>query len=316
MKYSYMKILSFDVGIKNLSACLLNFETNQTKNNSANSSNSSSNNIVDAEILDWQLIDMTSNTTHYCTIEKTIKKSKSKKNDKNEKDTNDSICGLKASYFCNNNNYYCKRHAKSSDFLIPDTKLNSSQLKRNSVIKLKEIIQLYSIDRSKTGTKKTDLITCIEEYRKKHFLNKVELSNSSASKDSLISLCRIMTQKLDELLSQEKYSNIDIVLIENQIGRIAVRMKSIQGMLTQYFVGKNIPQIEYISSMNKLKHFSDKKGLNYKERKAESIIVSRNQITYSNPNWINFYDNFSKKDDLADCFLQGIWYIREYYVFA
>ena len=79
MKYSYMKILSFDVGIKNLSACLLNFETNQTKNNSANSSNSNSNNIVDAEILDWQLIDMTSNTTHYCSIEKTVKKSKWKK---------------------------------------------------------------------------------------------------------------------------------------------------------------------------------------------------------------------------------------------
>jgi hypothetical protein len=26
--------------------------------------------------------------------------------------------------------------------------------------------------------------------------------------------------------------------------------------------------------------------------------------------WIDFFHTHSKKDDLADCFLQGIWYIK------
>jgi hypothetical protein len=88
-------------------------------------------------------------------------------------------------------------------------------------------------------------------------------------------------------------------------------MKSIQGMLTQYFVGRGIQNIEYVSSMNKLKNFCEKKNMNYKERKAESIVVTRNQIELYNPNWLEFFNNFSKKDDLADCFLQALWKLNE-----
>ena len=131
-----------------------------------------------------------------------------------------------------------------------------------------------------------------------------------------------MTQKLDalydnktsetnETINTTLYDNIDMVLIENQIGKIAVRMKSIQGMLTQYFVGRGIKNIEYVSSMNKLKKFCDKKNLNYKERKAESIVITRKQIELYNPNWLAFFNNFSKKDDLADCFLQALWKVND-----
>ena len=89
-----------------------------------------------------------------------------------------------------------------------------------------------------------------------------------------------MTQKLDELYeTNQLYKNTDTVLIENQIGKIAVRMKSIQGMLTQYFVGRGVETIEYVSSMNKLKNFCQKKNMNYKERKAESIVVTRSQMS-------------------------------------
>ena len=105
--------------------------------------------------------------------------------------------------------------------------------------------------------------------------------------------------------------DIDIVLIENQIGKIAVRMKSIQGMLTQYFVARDVQDIEYVSSMNKLKNFCEKKNMNYRERKAESIVVTRSQIELYNPNCLDFFNNFSKKDDLADCFLQALWKVNE-----
>ena len=157
------------------------------------------------------------------------------------------------------------------------------------------------------------MIDAIEKYKNQHFLTAIEKESSKANKDSLITLCRIMTQKLDGLYStnEDLYKDINIVLIENQIGKIAVRMKSIQGMLTQYFVGRGVQDIEYVSSMNKLKNFCEKKNMNYKERKAESIVVTRNQIELYNPNWLDFFNNFSKKDDLADCLLQALWKLSE-----
>ena len=310
-----MKILSFDVGIKNLALCLLETKNdNKDKdNNNANEKNNKKNK-YDVKILDWQLIDLSPCVSHKCSYEK---KGKAKEGTAN-------ICNLNASYKDPHGNLYCKRHAKSSEFLIPDTKLNLNQLSRNSVKKLNEIIELYKIDlKNENFNEKLDksdkpnkpnknfLISIIENYKNKHFLTTIEKEGSKASKDSLIGLCRIMTQKLDALYDNKLYHDIDAVYIENQIGKIAVRMKSIQGMLTQYFVGRGIPIIEYISSINKLKNFCEKKNMNYKERKAESIIVTRNQLELYNPNWLEFFNTFSKKDDLADSYLQALSQLDE-----
>ena len=295
-----MKILSFDVGIKNLAICLLETNDNSSKNKSElyGSKKNIGNSNCNVTILDWQLLDLSPTVIHKCVF--------------NKKKSNE-LCGLTASYRDPNGNCYCKRHAKSTEYLIPDTKLNTNQLKRNSLKKLNEIVDLYNIEDSIQLKTKIMLIDAIENYKKKHFLTVIEKESSKATKDSLISLCRIMTQKLDDLYSTNEalYQNIDMVLIENQIGKIAVRMKSIQGMLTQYFVGRGIQDIEYVSSMNKLKNFCEKKNMNYKERKEESIVVTRKQLELYNPNWLEFFNNFSKKDDLADCFLQALWKASE-----
>ena len=303
-----MKILSFDVGIKNLAICLLESNHDSSKNYSCKNKSKKDSTIKDDNdvvILDWQLIDLSPKIIHKCSYIK--------------KKTNEQ-CGLTASYKDSNNNCYCKTHAKACDLLFPDTKLNTNQLKRYSLKKLNELIEFYNIktiSKKKTEGKKQELIDTIETYKKKNFLIQLEKDCSKATKDSLIELCRIMTKKLDALYEipakgestddTQMYSNIDMVLIENQIGKIAVRMKSIQGMLTQYFVSRNVKHIEYISSMNKLKNFCEKKNMNYKERKAESIVITRKQLELYNPNWLSFFNTFSKKDDLADCFLQALW---------
>ena len=282
----YMKILSFDVGIKNLAICLL-----ETKNETDEVNEN-------IKIIDWQLIDLSNTPKYFCSAKKYKNKKKTLEN-----------CNANANYKDPHGNYFCKRHGKATEFLIPETEINSNQLKRHPVRKLHEIIEKYSI---KTEVKKKDqLINTIEEYKREKFLTKIETLRSG--KDSLIDLCVTMTQKLNEVRdSNDSYKEIDVVLIENQIGRIAVRMKSIQGMLTQYFVHYGIPTIDYVSSMNKLKYFCSKKNMNYKERKAESIIVTRSHIQKYNQNWLEFFNTFSKKDDLADCFLQGLWYIKEH----
>jgi hypothetical protein len=104
---------------------------------------------------------------------------------------------------------------------------------------------------------------------------------------------------------------IDIVIIENQISTIASRMKTLQGMLAQYFIMKDVPCIEFISASNKLKMFMTKKKTTYTERKLESVEVTK-ELLEKLPllkEYKGILDKNKKKDDLADCFLQGIYYL-------
>ena len=48
---------------------------------------------------------------------------------------------------------------------------------------------------------------------------------------------------------------IDRIIIENQIGPLALRMKMMQGMITQHFIENNLEKIELVNASNKLKDF-------------------------------------------------------------
>lgn len=118
-------------------------------------------------------------------------------------------------------------------------------------------------------------------------------------------------------------NDINHILIENQIGPIANRMKSLQAMISMYFILKKNCNIQYINSSNKLKYFI-KKSENYKERKKKSIEITDkiilekefnillNCINYNikiiNSDWYEFFKSNNKKDDLADCFLQLLYF--------
>jgi hypothetical protein len=51
----------------------------------------------------------------------------------------------------------------------------------------------------------------------------------------------------------------------------------------------------------------------YKANKSDGIIICR-LFFESNPEemgkWSPIFEKSSKRDDLADCFLQGIWYLK------
>jgi hypothetical protein len=132
----------------------------------------------------------------------------------------------------------------------------------------------------------------------------------------LITYGRNLMKHLDILLSSID-GPIDMMIVENQISTLASRMKTLQGMITQYFIMKDVPQIEFISASCKLKLFTDSAldissfvdASTYSDRKKSGISICRSLGASGAPyaTWMPMFEKHKKKDDLADCFLQGLW---------
>jgi hypothetical protein len=129
----------------------------------------------------------------------------------------------------------------------------------------------------------------------------IELCNTNASKANIIDIGK----QLHEELSKLNY-NFKEAIIENQIGPNAIRMKSLQGMITMYFISLGV-QVTYWNAANKLKRFVQNKTT-YPERKKLSINITRQILEQLFKEQLDYFNNYKKKDDLSDCFLQLIDY--------
>ena len=74
-------------------------------------------------------------------------------------------------------------------------------------------------------------------------------------------------------------------------------------------------QIAFVSAANKLKGHQDIETdlTTYASRKKEGINVTLKLINERYPQWEQHFTKHKKKDDLADAFLQGNWYLNKYY---
>lgn len=207
-------------------------------------------------------------------------------------------CNSKAIFFYDTH-FFCNKHAKKSKFIIPH---NITYNISNNIETIRNIAKQYHLDIN--GSKKI-LIQNIDNFIEKNFLKKVVYN--SANKINLIDIGISISSNFNQIFNDYQ---IETVIIENQISPIANRMKTIQGMIAQYFIMKNIHNIHFISSTNKLKLFVEKKT-NYSERKKLSIDITKNILNKNNlsSSWYDYFINFTKKDDLADSFLQAIWYM-------
>ena len=52
------------------------------------------------------------------------------------------------------------------------------------------------------------------------------------------------------------HDKIDKIIIENQIGNNAIRMKCVQGMIAQWFIDNSFDDIEFVSSSHKLNYIA------------------------------------------------------------
>ena len=240
------------------------------------------------KILYWDTINLCSET--YICKEKLKKK----------------ICNREAKY-TKNNIYYCRSCAKKSNFIIPSNTFKKIHQKRTKIDELKQIANEYEI-KLKENSKKQDIVDSITNYLKDKYLDVIE--KASASNVSLIDI----GIELNKKLSNELFTSVDKVIIENQISPIANRMKTIQGMIAQFFIMNDIKDIEFVSASNKLKKFITTKTT-YSERKKLGIKITLDIITNENylNEWAEHFNTHKKKDDLADSFLQALWYINQYH---
>ena len=269
-----MNILSIDVGMKNLAYCLLQHNPNEEH----------------YKILKWEVINLCNTNEHTCMG---YNKKKSK-------------CTKKAIYV-KNNNYYCKIHAKNKNYKIPCEKFKLNKLKKCKIAELKKLAYDYDIKLNINSKKQDCFDTIIKDISNNYFNH---ISNEKTTDKTLVDYGIELKKEFENKLKNDK---IDLILIENQIGPLALRMKCLQGMIMQHFIEKNINNIIPISASNKLKEFLGNKKTTYSERKKASIEITKKILIENNyvNKWYDFFVKHKKKDDLADCFLQVKWYIKK-----
>jgi hypothetical protein len=128
----------------------------------------------------------------------------------------------------------------------------------------------------------------------------VELCDKTqnASKLNMIEVGKKLFEALESI-----HHPITEIVIENQIGQNAIRMKMLQGMITFYFISKGLTLIHYWNAGNKLKRFIKEKTT-YSQRKKYSVQITRTIVSQSFSDQQSYFETHKKKDDLADCFLQ------------
>ncbi len=271
-----MKILSIDVGIKNLAFCL--FDKSPTAEH--------------FKVIKWDIIDISEQENNVLCgfVEKNV------------------ICN-KPAKFKKDDKCYCLKHSKKQQIPIPTTEQKSSFISKQKIQKLYEIAESHNI-KYEPKIKKADLIKLINEHINSNYFQTIE-SKKAADVD-LFNIGLNIKTKFNKLFENE--GKIDYVIIENQIGPLAIRMKTIQGMIVQYFImsNLNVEHIEFISASNKLKDCDLKDKSKYSDRKKLGISKCLELITkdFRFSEHVDYFNKHKKKDDLSDSFLQGMWFIN------
>lgn len=326
-----IKILSIDVGIKNLALCLFNVcQINKS-----------------ITIEKWDTIDILNynEQPHNIVLCNFINKQQSKKQKQKI------LCQKIAKYVnpINKDEYYCPFHSKKTSFLIPSKELSISYISKCNLFDLCKLADKYEIKYDKP-IKKNALFEIVKNYInnncltiiEKHKIKKFDMKEIAINIDSYFRNLVTHSHKIDH------------VIIEQQITSV---MRNIQMMLMQFFITSNLAyKIDFISATkklqiteskytienfinpsikinfntlnNNLKLTSQKETEIIEEKETETKIENikgkkmyskrkkqgiENCKTYLQSNDMNFLNSHKKKDDLADCFLQGIWFINNHF---
>ena len=289
-KEKNIKIASWDVGIINLSLCILEKNTNNKK--------------VPFKIHKWKNINLL---------------------DEDGKDCED--CDKEAKWYYNdekNEHYYCGTHKNVKNVLNAAKK---NEIKKYSCCHAFKIKGKKCTDSIVfVINKKTENL----HYCKKHKPSNIHVikpfKKIGANKMPIEELQLRLMRELEKL---DCVFDVDKVVIENQPSLKAPKMKSIASTLFNYYLlrskidkdnyGKKmrIKKVVFQSPSNKLKLDDNNKLIldktkgkhKYKMTKDLGIKYSRKLLKYDKKN-LDFLNKQKKKDDFADSFLQGCYHLE------
>lgn len=306
-----MKFLSFDVGIKNLAYCIVNYEIE---------------NPSEFKIDEWGIINLIKNEQ-----ENSYENQKCKCFNKNKK-----ICGGKAKYYAklkNKSLFYCNRHLCEHNKIMQW--FNSTEFYENydsehicSYIGKKPCERkakwYYLNNENKVylcTTHKSNFLTKELKSTQPKKIKKVKCNNIPIEK-VFLNMTKILDAKYKHFLQ------IPTVLIELQPVYLGPKMKSVSNHLFSYFMIRGIIDkelnntlthyITYMSAKSKLT-IDDENNVDimtkdknqsqkYKIHKQMSQDYTR-KLLQNDPFNLEYFNSLSKKDDLADAYLQCIYYI-------
>lgn len=281
-------LVSFDIGIKNLAYCVFGLEKNSLT------------------VRDWGIINLSEATTALGAAPSgplcSCLNAKS------------ATCGKKATY-CLDTNFYCKVHAKSSGKLLPTKETAMPAIRKLKVDELIAFCSRHFVSFD-TKDKKAEILQKAQTHFDKCTLKEIKKpKKTNANQIHLVEIGKRIKTYFDQKFHpfMEELSN---VILENQISPIAGRMNTIQGMVAQYFImrASNELQIDFISSSGKLKGL-DTSGTAYKDHKKDGIRFCggflESNVALVNANLKANFETSTKKDDLADCFLQGVYFLKK-----
>jgi len=298
-----MKILSFDVGIKNLAMCILEYKDDNLHIHKWDVIN-----LIEDSIINYKCIDdlCTKNCTTYVEYD-------------------------------NINYYFCKKHLTNKNNILNNIFKNI--LENNWVMSNNLLCSTCLDNKNKkvvytNNTNNNNL--CIKHYnlflkKLNNCYNKNNNINNKISKNFNVDDIKLALIKCLELHKIELI-NVNTVLIENQPTLKNPTMKAISDTIYTWFLirgiidkqinNSSIEKIKFISPSNKLKEFDQKNIIEaddnkkYKETKKLSIETTQNILNYYKlTNWTEIFINHKKKDDLADSFLQGIYFLNKEFSF-
>jgi len=292
-----MKILSFDVGIKNLAICILEYKENNIK--------------IDL----WEVINIIGDA------EEEIHKCMYLDCDKKVKSYID---------FDSKKYYLCTKHLNNKNELIFTNvcEKNWSEVKNSLCSKCSD----NKIKKKIYKNINNEEMLCYKHYN--CLMKNIEKSSNKVNNISSKKIKSVSTDFIKESLIKcldlylDKFMSVNMVYIENQPTLKNPTMKAISDTIYTWFlirgiIDKNInnsliDKIKFTSPSNKLKEF-DKKSIEdaddnkkYKETKKLSICNTKIILDHYNLDiWNNIFTLHKKKDDLADCFLQGIYILNK-----
>ena len=246
-----MKLVSFDVGLRNLAFCVLEGSDRH-----------------DVKILEWGLIDVMAE----------------------QSGLDKPLCNKckKPACWIQDKTYACTRH-KGKSVLCTKSGLQKKTKEELLTIALQENLPVCNtkkelVDNIYATSLKTSWRRCVK----------------SAKQGSVVDLAPAISECL---MSRNKmWKDADLIVFEQQPDK---RMLCVQGMLHMWFVTQNYT-CKGVSAVHKLSNMVtlDDSTKTYKGRKKTGILHASELVPQKNK---EFMLKHPKKDDLADCFLQGLW---------